>query len=931
MAWNYPRLTRRTFLKTAGFTAAGLGLLKPITLLSKDQKKVGSGPTEETSYGICNFCSSLCNLKITTRTNNGIKRVVKLDGNPYSTLNRGKLCARGQSGLRQTYDTDRLKTPLIRVEGSKRGEFKFRAASWDEAWAYIDKKAKGAEIKPWEWTMVGGWTSCIFYMNWAVPFAMANEVPNIVASPMQHCVTTGHLGTDMVTGNFNIHDEVLPDYDNARYILFVANNASIGGVSTSRMVRFAEGRKRGAKVVALDTRLSETAAKADEWIAIRPGTDLDFMLAMLREMMAEGFYDSEFLRTHSNLPFLAYRDEKGDWQLANDSEGHPQAVAEGGSTTVHALPAFSNSNTQDVNGDSFYPALQAPEGLEVDGKPVVTVFQAQLEELKEYTPEWAAETTGIPSETIRRIAREFGTSRPSVVDPGWHGARYGNIMMLRRVQAMIQALNGGIDKEGGWIMSGEFHHKVANMWKAKAEGHASGPPLATLAGMPFAKMVVGAVSNGKNFSHGRPGWAWSYSAQEKAGGRPHVALPVMADTGYKESVEGKVMHDGEPYRSRAVIINAANPVRHYYPDTYWKEILTHENMELVVAIDVLPSDTTAYADVILPNSTYLERDEPTLYGNGVNHDLALVTRHAPIDSMYDTDESPDILLRFTDIVSGNRDKFLMWMENLTGLPAKKVKAAYAEIGPTMKNGGFSAACRKVAFSEAALRLGTTPEKIDTTLREKGVYKEEDKDHMLEHFAMPRKLPLPSESGRLEFYSPFLQGLYNSGETAPNFSPLATHIPATCRTDKSMKAPLAADEFYFTYGKTPTVSYASTNNNNPVLAAINTFKKDIYTGIWIHPDRAESLGIGNGDAIRLKNNISGQEADGTAYVTRKVHRDALFLYSSFGVENRALSRSYGIGTATNKLIPYQVEPVVAGFRSQEFTIQVTKLNEKGGVA
>ncbi len=931
MAWNYPRLTRRTFLKTTGLTAAGLGLLKPITLLSKDQEKIGAGPTEEFSYGICNFCSSLCNIKITTRTNNGIKRVVKLDGNPHSTLNRGKICARGQSGLRQTYDTDRLKTPLIRVEGSKRGEFKFRAASWDEAWAYIEKKSKGAEIKPWEWTMVGGWTSWIFYRNWAVPFAMANEVPNIVASPMQHCVTTGHLGTDMVTGNFNIHDEVLPDYDNARYILFVANNASVGAVSTSRMVRFATGRKKGAKVVALDTRLSETAAKADEWIAIRPGTDLDFLLAMLREMMEEGYYDSEFLRLHSNMPFLVHRDEKGDWQLANDGEGRPQAVAEGGSTAVHALPAFSNNNTKDEDGDSFYPALKAPEDLEVDGKPVVTVFQAQLEEIGKYTPEWAAETTGIPSDTIRRIAREFGTIRPSVVDPGWHGARYGNIMMLRRVQAMIQALNGGIDKEGGWIMSGEFHHKVANMWKAKAEGDAAGPPLATLAGMPFAKMVVGAVSNGKNFSHGRPGWSWAYSAQEKAGGRPHVALPVMADTGYKESVEGKVMHNGEPYRSRAVIINAANPIRHYYPDTYWKEILSHENMELVVAIDVLPSDTTAYADVILPNSTYLERDEPTLYGNGVNHDLALVTRHAPIESMYDTDESPDILLRFTDIVSGNRDKFLMWMENLTGLPAKKVKAAHAETGHAMKHGAFSAACRKVAFSEAAKRLGTTPEEIDQTLREKGVYKEEDKAHMLEHYAMPRKLPLPSESGRLEFYSPFLQGLRNAGETAPNFSPLATHIPATCRVDKDMKAPLAKDEFYFTYGKTPTVSYASTNNNNPVLAAINTFKRDIYTGVWIHPDRAGPLGIADGDSIRLKNNISGQEADGTAYVTRKVHRDALFLYSSFGVENPALSRSYGIGTATNKLIPYQVEPVVAGFRSQEFTIQVSKLNKKGGAA
>lgn len=311
MAWKYPRLTRRTFLKSTAYGSAGLGLLKPTGLFGKSLM-ADAQAKEETFYTICNFCSSMCSVRATTRTRNGEKRIVKLDGNPHSTLNRGKICARGQAGLRQTYDTDRIKTPLIRVEGSRRGEFKFRPATWEEAWEYIDKKTKSAEIQPWEWTAVGGWTSCVFYMYWAVPFALSNGIPNIIASPMQHCVTTGHLGTDAVTGNFNIHDEVLPDYDNARYILLVGNNASIGAVSTCRMVRFANAKKQGATVVAVDPRCSETAAKADEWIAIRPGTDLDFMLAMMYVMLKEGYYDGEFLRRHTNMPFLVYRDEEGE-------------------------------------------------------------------------------------------------------------------------------------------------------------------------------------------------------------------------------------------------------------------------------------------------------------------------------------------------------------------------------------------------------------------------------------------------------------------------------------------------------------------------------------------------------------------------------------------------------------------------------------------
>lgn len=75
-------------------------------------------------------------------------------------------------------------------------------------------------------------------------------------------------------------------------------------------------------------------------------------------------------------------------------------------------------------------------------------------------------------------------------------------------------------------------------------------------------------------------------------------------------------------------------------------------------------------------------------------------------------------------------------------------------------------------------------------------------------------------------------------------------------------------------------------------------------------------------------MSGQSADGHAHVTRLIHRDAVFLYSSFGAENPVLTRAVGVGTATSKLIPYNVEPVVAGFRSQEFTVRIKKIEGKG---
>ena len=143
-------------------------------------------------------------------------------------------------------------------------------------------------------------------------------------------------------------------------------------------------------------------------------------------------------------------------------------------------------------------------------------------------------------------------------------------------------------------------------------------------------------------------------------------------------------------------------------------------MELVIAIDVLPCDTTMYADVILPNSTYLERGEPNIYANGVNHDLGLVTRYPAIDPLYDTREAPDILLKMTEIISGKADAFMEAIEKLTGLNAASAKKKMAEKIKEGVKSPFSAACRDVAFEQAAEEAGITVKQLDTVLRDKGV-------------------------------------------------------------------------------------------------------------------------------------------------------------------------------------------------------------------
>ncbi|WP_029407664.1 molybdopterin-dependent oxidoreductase [Thiomicrorhabdus sp. Milos-T2] len=934
MAWSFPKLTRRTFIKGAAATTA-MGALATSKIASAhlpswddlmfaDSKR--KEMKEKLDYTICNFCSSLCNIEIRTLTDGETSRIVKLEGNPHSTLNRGRACARGQSGLFQTYDTDRIKTPMIRVEGSKRGEMAFRKASWEEAYEYIAKNTK--DVKPWEWTTVGGWTNCVFYMNWAVPFSMANQIPNIVASPMQHCVTTGHLGTDSVTGNFNIHDEILPDFDNARYIMYIANNGSMGAVSTARVVRAAEGIQRGAKVVVLDPRLSETAAKADEWVRIRPGTDLDFTMALMNEIMSKDYYDKDFCIKHTNLPFLIEKDAEGEWQILRDANGN-FSVYDEVTASVQQVKAHDNANELSLDGKRLIPSLRLPEGLELNGKPVQTVFEAQLDEIKHITPEFAAKTTTIPAEDIVRIAYEYSHIKPAIIDPGWMGARYNNVQMLRRTQAMLQTLIGGIDSKGGWINAAEVRHKVHTTHEARQKGEQQMHPLATVGGMPFAEMVVDVFSNPKNFKHGKPAWAYAFAEQQKAAGKPWVSLPVMADTGLFESVRGEVEYKGEQYLTKAFFINGANPVHHYFPDSYWKDMLNHDNVSCVVCMDVLPSDTTAYADVILPNSTYLERDEPGIYGNGVNQDLGLTTRFKAIDPIYDTHEVADVMFKMTEIISGKAgvEAYYQSIDELAGLSASKAKKYVAEETAKGTPDPHAAAYRRVSMENAAEEVGETAENFEKILREKGVYYIKTMEELLEEAAMPQKMPVPTKSGRLEFYSGLFEMIRgNSTTRAPNFGVLATHFPSGILGEKvNQDRMLGEGEFYFTYGKSPTVSHGSTNANNPVLSAINVFKEDIYTGIWINPTRADKLDIKTGDMIKITNlEDESLNVDGKAYVTNQVQPESVFMYSSFGTENAALSRAAGFGSAINKVIGYKVDPVVAGFRSQEFTIKVEKV-------
>ncbi len=921
-------ITRRQFLKVAG-VLGGMSLLRPIWSLGEsllDEKTASADGTVIRVPSICNFCSSFCNITVATKSEHGIKRGLKIEGNPESPLNRGKICARGQAGLRQTYDPDRLKQPLIRVKGSRRGEWNFRTATWDEAYNYIAERLMN--VHPWEITMVGGWTACVSYMHFSLPFISTLQIPNIIASPLQHCVTAGHLGTDFVTGNFNVHDEILADFENARYILFSLNNASVAAISTARAVRFGLARKNGAKVVCLDPRMSELASKSDEWIPVKPGTDHLFFLAMLHTLLREKLYDDAFVSRHTNAPFLAYKDEKGIVHLASDmgSNGKPSSyyVYDQIAQHVIAVPAYTNTNEWSVNKGRLLPMLNAPSGLVWNGHPVKTVFDYFVEESEPFTVEWASEITDIPAATIKRIAIEFGQARPALVDPGWMGARYHHLIAQRRIQAIIQTLVGGIDKPGGWLMSGEYHHKAKKSWERiqSGKGNEHVPPV-EMPGMGFAFALLDIFGNPEAWEHGKPAFSFAWAMEQQKQGKPSVFIPAMADVGLLEAVRGELNFKGEPYCIKAFLMNAANPIRHYFPAKRWEEILSHDNVDLVVAIDVLPSDTTLYADVILPNHTYLERNEPLLYPLGPSTDLGYTTRLRVIDPLYNTRDTSDMLCEiaarmgklepFLEGVAeyAGLDKVMLGNEILAAKTAGKplneafLKTAYAAMGK------FAAHVTGKEMSGSA---------VEAVIRQKGMLMLQDAATVLHESNLPGKIPVPTTSGRLELYSPVLASFADAAGLQPIFNPVLGYIPRVVG-DKPEKSVLDTHEFYFIYGKVPVVSHASTNSNNPILASVTRPKSGAFTGLWMNRRRADELGLKNGQTVEVTNLRYGPKVKATLFATEMIRPDTVFLPSSFGSRSKQLSVAGGKGTPLNELMPYSIEPIAASFMSQEFTVSV----------
>ena len=478
-------VTRRDFLKLGGAAVSALILSQLVPpFVAQAARKAGTLDNNGTGYinTMCEMCVWRCGVRARVVED----RVVKLEGNPDHPHSRGMLCARGQSGLMNTYDPDRVLFPLVR--SGKRGEGKFKRASWGAALDLVAQKMLDIKQK---------------FGAEAMVFSSTHNLSQVQFENLLNGFGSPNYGTQrslcfnaMIVANLMTYGMEEPgrDYSQVKYIILTGRNLT-EAISTSETSDLMDALARGAKVVYIDPRFTKTAAKATEWIPIRPGTDLAFHLALLNVIIATKSYNQSFVEQYTSG------------------------------------------------------------------------FDKLVESIAQYTPEWAAEITGIDAERIRRIANEFCAAAPyALAHNGWRTSNFINSFPTERAITILNAMAGNCG---------------TTMFPAGGEG---GGGLGKPPQPPYPRVTAKRLD----------GVPWKY---------PFVPLKLGVFQQLRDSIL-----EGQPYEAHGWLIARQNPVLSL-PDRS-RTLQAFAKMDLIVTTDIIMNDTDWFADVVLPESSYLERYDP---------------------------------------------------------------------------------------------------------------------------------------------------------------------------------------------------------------------------------------------------------------------------------------------------------------------------------
>jgi anaerobic selenocysteine-containing dehydrogenase len=307
---NGLKMDRRKFLKWSAFTGAAVGASKIIGQLdapaaSPLQKNIQKTFEEKWIATSCLNCPARCATRV--RVVNG--KAVKITGNPLSQVSEGKICPRAHIGLQVLYDSERINTPLKRTNNKKGqgADPKWVPISWDQALSEVTNRLKNLREngEPHKLLLFYG-LNTVSSEEVILRFAEAFGTPNLVSGDGLDSETE-KSGNWMADGHYT---DTAYDLDHTNYVLAFGTDMLESSKPLSRFLRkwgkFRREKPNRTKVVVINPRYSVTAAKADEWIPINPGTDGALAMAIAHVIISEELYDKTFVK-HWTVGFDSYK------------------------------------------------------------------------------------------------------------------------------------------------------------------------------------------------------------------------------------------------------------------------------------------------------------------------------------------------------------------------------------------------------------------------------------------------------------------------------------------------------------------------------------------------------------------------------------------------------------------------------------------------
>jgi anaerobic selenocysteine-containing dehydrogenase len=576
------------------------------------------GPATEIKKTTCYMCACRCGIRAHLRDG----ELVYIDGNPEHPLNQGVICAKGASGIMKQNSPARITQPLLRKAGSNRGDGEFEPISWEKAFDILTKRLSHIrETDPKKFALFTGRDQMQALTGL---FARQFGTPNYAAHG-GFCSVNMAAGMIYTIGG-SFWEFGGPDLERAK--LFVMIGTAEDHHSNPMKIALSKFKRAGGRFISINPVRTGYSAIADEWIPIKPGTDGALFMALMHELIRLEKYDAPFLKRFSNSAQLVCMEsgaEEGLFLYDPDSDPinldlpHNKYIWD--EKTQSAQPCFKQGTSPVLLGE--YTMGPGPH----QGKKVVPAFELLKRQVSETTPEWAAAITSIPAERIRKLALEiadtafgqefelpiawtdsWGEKHDSVTGRpvAFHAMRglsaHSNGFQTTRGLAVLMSLLGTIDRPGGFRHKAPYPRQVPPNAKPPSSENDIKP------NTPLAKPPLGWPTQPEDLaldSQGNPlriDKAYSWEHPLAAHGLMHNVITNAVK--------------GDPYSIDTLMIFMANMSWNSTMNTMEvREHLNAKNVDgefkipFLVVCDAFQSEMVDFADLVLPDTTYLERHD----------------------------------------------------------------------------------------------------------------------------------------------------------------------------------------------------------------------------------------------------------------------------------------------------------------------------------